>query len=116
METKSFRVAGLSSCWHNEKTKDIFRQCANGSITDFVTSAIVKYAKHLGFTYTEMQATLSYQPNYITDGRMIEIQNAVDKSRKKDYTYLVAFEYLRWKRPGVNTSNLYRDAIVFNSC
>ncbi len=108
METKSFRVAGLSSCWHNEKTKEIFERCANGSVTRFVTSAIIDYAETLGFVYDNGSFN---KPNYITDKRFAEIETMVDKSRQKNYTYLVAFEYLRWKRPGVSKSNLQRDAI-----
>ncbi len=108
METKSFRVAGLSSCWHTQETREIFERCANGSITEFVTVAIVNYAEEMGYNCEK--------DIVINVGRMAQIQSMIDKSRKKDYTYLVAFEYLRWKRPGVNTSNLYRDAIVFNSC
>ncbi len=107
METKSFRVAGLSSCWHNQETREIFERCVNGSITEFVTVSIVNYAEKMGFIHAT---------HFINSKRLGEIENMIDKSRKKDYTYLVAFEYLRWKRPGVNTSNLYRDAIVFNSC
>ncbi len=111
METKSFRVAGLSTCYHTPETKEIFRRCINGSVTEFVTSAIVSYAEELGFTYTELQSDLGHQPNYIGDKRFAHIQATIDRSRRKDYTYLVAFEYLQWKRPGVSGSNLQRDAI-----
>ncbi len=126
MEIKSFRVVGLSSCYHTEETKEIFRRRANGSITDLVTAAIVKYAQELGFNKAELN-TIKYSINlgyhtldgnslaYITDDRMGEIDSLIDRSRGKDYTYLVAFEYLQWKRPGVSKSNLQRDAIS-NSC
>lgn len=108
MEVKSFRVAGLSSCPHTQKTREIFKQHVNGSITEFVTIAIVKYAESLGFTGDTSEFD---KPHYIANGRYIEILSMIDKSRKANYTYLVAFEYLRSKRPGVSKSNIQRDAI-----
>ncbi len=120
MEIKSFRVAGLSTCYHTAETKEKFRQCANGSITEFVTKAIVEYANDLGFikpSIVNYNIELGYHiPSgdklaYVTDERFAQIQGLIDKSRRKDYTYLVAFEYLQWKRPGVSKSNLQRDAI-----
>jgi hypothetical protein len=113
METKSFRVAGLPTCYHTEKTKEIFKRCVNGSVTEFVTSAIVEYAEELGFTYYDWG--LDTRPDYISEKRFQEICYKIDRMRKTDYTYLVAFEYLIWKRPGVSKSNLQRDAIL-NFC
>lgn len=110
METKTFRVAGMSSCPHTEKTRDAFRQHVNGTvtITKFVTKVIIRYAKSLGFTGNISETD---KPYYVTNKRYLEILAMIDKSRQVDYTYLIAFEYLRSKRPGVSKANITRDAI-----
>ncbi len=113
METKSFRVTGLPTCYHTPETKEIFKKHVNGdvTITQLITLAIVEYAKQLGFAYPKSSNLVMIKPEYINDERFAQIQYTIDKSKEKDYTYLVAFEYLRWKRPGVSKSNLQRDAI-----
>ena len=118
MEAKSFRVAGLSSCYHTQETMEIFERCMDNSITESVTSAMVKYAEKLGFggQISDDMVNSVYLARYISSGRLVQIQGLVDRSRKKDYTYLVAFEFLQWIRPGVSKSLLQRDAISKSCC
>lgn len=112
MEVKSFRVAGMSSCPHTDKTREIFKQHVNGSITKFVTKAIVRYAEALGFTGDTGEFD---KPRYITKERYLEILSMIDKSRRVDYIYLVAFEYLRSLRPGASKAYVMRD-VIYNFC
>ncbi len=116
METKFFRVAGMSSCLHTKETRDVFKQYVNGSITKFVAKAIVKYAERIGFVYWIPIEEVVLKPDYIPEKRFAEILSMIDKSRGKDYTYLVAFEWLLWKHPGASKSFLQREAVTnFNS-
>ncbi len=106
MKAQSFRVAWLPSCYHTPETVEIFERCVDGSITEFVTSALLEYAVKLGFCGHDVG-----QPSYIGNERFVKIQEIIAKSKKTDYTYLIAFEYLLHLRPGVSKSNIYRDAI-----
>ncbi len=114
MKTRSFRVAGLPSCYHTSETKKAFDKHLNGELTatQFITLAIVKYAQSFGFTYNGDDY---HQPSYVSDERFAEIRDAIDKSRKKDYTYLVAFEYLLNQHPGASKSFIQRQAVL-NFC
>ncbi len=111
MESKFFRVDGLSSCLHTEQTREIFRQRhPTSTTTSLVTYAIEAEAIELGFVLEN-----GTKPNYISNERYEFIAGRIAKSRGKSYTYLMAFEYLRSIRPGVSKSNIQRDAIVNSS-
>ncbi len=113
METKFFRVDGLPSCQHTDETRKAFKHwfVNDKSITRFVSSAIIEYAINLGFV-SENGA----KPDYVSDSRYQFIEGKIAKSRGKDYTYLVAFEWLLWKHPGASKSFVQRQAVInFNS-
>lgn len=117
METKFFRVAGLPSCLHTKETRAAFEQYVNGdSVTKFVTKTIVIDAERVKFVYWIPIEEMVLKPHYILEKRFAEILSMIDKSRGKDYTYLVAFEWLLWKHPGASKSFLQRQAVTnFNS-
>jgi len=110
MESKFFRADGLSSCLHTDETKEIFRQY-HSTNTSLIVYAIMVEAINLGFVPED-----EVKPDYISNERYQFIASKIAKSRGKSYTYLMAFEWLRSKRPGVSKSNIIRDAIYsYNS-
>ncbi len=109
METTFFRIDGLPSCQHTDETRKAFKHwfVNDNSITKLVSSAIVEYAINLNFVSEN-----GVKPDYVNDERYKFIESKIAKSRGKDYTYLVAFEWLLYIHPGASKAFVQRQAVI----
>jgi hypothetical protein len=104
MVAKSFRLAGLSTVYHNKTTRSIFERL-EGNRSEIIGEAIVKFATKKGFNPSK------FSVDYVSEDRLEVIKSFEKKQKRVDYTYLYAFEFLKYNMPLVNKSVIIREAI-----
>jgi len=111
--TNTFRIAGLGGVSHTPETKQIFKLIPlDGTISHFLSTALIKFAESRGFNETRIS---EYQQDFISEERLIEINEFENKARRVDYTYLYAYEYLKRRLRYSNHSSIIRAALQFLS-
>jgi hypothetical protein len=86
----TFRVALLPGVAHSKKTKEIFNSL-EGSKSEFVREAILKFAQNLGF---QSNGNGDEKPEYLTDEQW-ELFKQKSLIGRLDYQYYIAFYYLK---------------------
>ena len=89
MAVDTFHVAELPTCTHTDATREVLNK--QPSVSQFIRSQILKFAVHHGF---ELQ-TNSHKPDFIDDDKWQEYVKLNEKSRYIDYTFFLAYHYLK---------------------
>jgi len=85
----TFHVMGLPTTTHNEATREILNKQPDRST--FVREQVVKFAKYHGFEWSEN----GHKPSFINDDKWREYVTLSERSRHTDYTFLVAYQWLK---------------------
>ncbi len=110
---KSFSIPLLGYVLHTDETEKILTPYAqNRTQSEFVRKAIIKFADNVGFDYISFDTV---KPDYISAKHWQQIQTKQQKSYGVDYTYAIAFWWLKSQSQfqHYNKSKLIKEIVCY---
>ena len=98
VKQKSFSIPLLGVMKHTEETRAILAPYAQDrKQSEFVRRAIIRFADEAGFDHFAFDIVTNVRPEYIPENHWNEIVTKEQKSYGVDYTYAIAFWWLKRK-------------------
>jgi hypothetical protein len=87
----TFHLNGLPMVRHTKETREIFSEI-KGNKSEFQRNKILEFTKQYGFSWQSNNGNI---PDFVPKGKWQEYQRLSKYSTTIDYTYIIAYYWLR---------------------
>lgn len=84
-----FHIDRLPVCTHTPETEKILNEQSNKS--NWMREQVLKFAEHYGFDWQPN----GHKPSFVDNQKWQEYTDYSQRSRRVDYTYIIAYEWLK---------------------